>query len=49
MKAQRLQILTNTILALLIYSCNNYLIIPFTIKNQTIKTQNNLINASEYL
>ena len=49
MKAQKLQILTNTILAILIYSCNNYLIIPFTIKNQTIKTQNNLINASEYL
>lgn len=51
MKTQKFQIFTinTTIMTLLISLCNNYLIIPFTIKNPTIKMKNNLIDASEYL
>ena len=51
MKILKLQILSiNSILfTLLISFCYNYLIIPFTIKSPSIKTENNFINASEYL
>ena len=37
------------ILISIISYCKNYLVIPFTIKIPKLKTNNNLINASEYL
>ena len=51
MKILKLQLFTiySLLLITLISFCNNYLIIPFTIKKPTIKTKNNLIDASEYL
>ena len=42
-------IINSILLTILISFCNNYLIIPFIIKNPTIKMKNNLITASEYL